>query len=72
MNEIILFASQFVTVALLVIQSQNNVHGRFWLAAGTSLLIGVAQLVPMIVFILPTLFIVLLGPAIIQVLAKFK
>ena len=28
--------------------------------------------VPMIVFILPTLFIVLLGPAIIQVLAKFK
>jgi hypothetical protein len=42
-NEAILFASQFVTVALLVIQSQNNVHGHFWLAAGTSVLIGVAQ-----------------------------
>lgn len=44
MNELLLFASQFVVVALLVIQSQNNTHGRFWMAALTSLAIGAAQL----------------------------
>lgn len=44
MNELILFASQFVCVCLLVIQSQNNVHGRMLLGAMTSLVIGAAQI----------------------------
>lgn len=43
MNALLLFASQFVVVALLVIQSQNNTHGRFWMATWTSLGIGIAQ-----------------------------
>ena len=44
MSELILFASQFVTVCLLVVQSQNNVHGRAALAAVTSIAIGAAQI----------------------------
>ncbi len=44
MNELVLFASQFVCVTLLVIQSVNNNHGRVLLGAITSLGIGVAQI----------------------------
>jgi hypothetical protein len=43
-NELVLFASQFVCVTLLVVQSVNNNHGRVLLGAITSLGIGVAQI----------------------------
>ena len=44
MSAAILFASQFVTVLLLVVQSINNNHGRQWLGAITSVGIGIAQI----------------------------
>lgn len=44
MTELVLFLSATVSVALLVIQSINNNHGRTWLAMITSVGIGIAQL----------------------------
>mgnify|MGYP006921347207 CR=1 FL=1 len=44
MSEALLFLSQFFTVLLLVIQSQNNVHGHKVLGAVTSVGIGIAQI----------------------------
>lgn len=44
MTELLLFASQYVTVLLLVTQSISNNHGRRGLAALTSVGIGVCQI----------------------------
>lgn len=44
MNELLLFGSQYVTVLLLVMQSISNNHGRRYLAAFTSIGIGLAQI----------------------------
>lgn len=44
MTEITLFASQFICVLLLVVQSVNNNHGHVWHGAATSIGIGIAQI----------------------------
>ena len=44
MTELILFASQYITVLLLVTQSISNNHGRRATAALTSVGIGVCQI----------------------------
>lgn len=43
MHELMLFASSFVMVTLLVVQSANNTHGRSVQAFFTSILIGLSQ-----------------------------
>lgn len=45
LNELMIFFSQGLVVSLLVIQSVNNNHGRTTLAAITSLMIGLTQIV---------------------------